>query len=79
MFLDLSMTMKRAVKLLFLICLSLAVVGGMVDAEAETKKRQQSLFERLFGNSQDSTDRKRFREDPPGRRKGADGHRPDHT
>jgi L,D-transpeptidase YcbB len=65
--LGLSMTMQRLVQLFCLSCLSLAVLGGMVDAEAATKKRQQSLFERLFGNSKDSTERKRFRKDEKNR------------
>ena len=48
-------------KLLGMSCLALTLLGGTHEAEAAAKKRDQGFFERLFGGSKNSSERKKVR------------------
>lgn len=54
-----GLRLKTFLKLLGMFCLALALISGTHEAEAAAKKRDQGFFERLFGSSKNSGERKK--------------------
>ena len=56
-----GLRLTNLLKLLGISCLALTLLGGMHEADAAAKKREQGFFERLFGGSKNSSERKKVR------------------